>query len=123
LVDTLDIVDRVKNRVNTNLETDELESFVEDAISTVESTVGESIDNNNIGSTYFSPITDLATSYVIAYKMDADVDVGVGGDLSINYSDLVNSKATLLEFYTKKAENSLKRIGRAIYYEKTKELM
>ncbi len=113
-----DIVSRVENRVSTDLGSAVIVDFVEDAVRTIENGTDESIGLTSIGSSYVPAITDLATAYVMANKMDADIDIGVGGDISVNYRDLTQADTVLLEYYKTKAENSLKNLGKPIRFTK-----
>ena len=111
-----DIRNKVKNRLaNTPSELTDtiIDEFVEDAHLDLENFTGVSIDTSDISSRYQSVLTDMTVVKVIDYMCDKLVSksIAVGGDVSINYGEIVQSLTQMRNSLEKRIDKNLNMLG------------
>ena len=111
-----DIRNKVKNRlanIPSELTDTIIDEFVEDAHLDLENFTGASIDTSDISATYQSVLTDMTLVKVIDYMCDKLVSKGVaiGGDVSINYGEVVQSLSQMRNSLEKRIDKNLNMIG------------
>jgi len=111
-----DISSKVQNRI-ANLPsavTDTvIQEFVEDAHIEIENFTGTGFDTSDIPTKFQAVITDMALVKVIEYMMDDVVEesVSIGGDITTNYSEVIQSLRGMKDSLSKRIEKQLYLIG------------
>lgn len=89
--------------------------LVNDRVADVNSYTGLAVSGNDIPANLVSPLKDLATADVLARTLGIDIDTQIGvGNIRLEYRDILNAESRQIEYFLKKAENSLNTVGRRI---------
>lgn len=116
MVAKADIRDKVKNRlanIPSAVTNAIIEEYVDDAHLEIENFTGDSFATSDIPAEYQAIITDIAVVKVIDYMLDDLVEksVSVGGDVTINYADIMASLTNIKEKLEVKIEKQLNLVG------------
>lgn len=111
-----DIRDKVKHRlanIPSALTNSIIEEFVEDAHLEIENFTGDSFATSDIDTKYQAVITDLTLLKVIEYMIDDLIEksVSIGGDVTINYSDILTGLSATRSTLEKRIDKQLNLIG------------
>jgi hypothetical protein len=111
-----DIREKVKHRlanIPSALTDAIIDEFVEDAHVELENALGASFATDSIPADYQTILTDMSEISVLDYMLDNLVkkSVTIGGDISINYSDIMNSLRGIREALTRKIEKQMNFLG------------
>ena len=120
MTNTNDIVSGVNVRLGTANIPSEITSghildMTNDRILDINSITGLTISGDNIPSNVISPLKDLVTADVMARTLGIDIDTQIGvGNIRLEYRDQFQAESRQIDYFLKKAEQSMSMLGRRI---------